>query len=394
MEAETRSQSNQVERKLTREKTTETLKSFPAGNSQQNFQEVKSVKTPMGIANSLPTAADNPHPWQWWSRAVAVLIWINLAIVIFNKTYPALEGLYAKYLPFVIDYYEPLYRQGIQRIDNYFIVFFGIDFLVRTFAASYRKDELNWGDTMLRRWYDLFLILPFWRWLRIVPALVRSHQAQLFNMGRVLSQITHEPAAYISDRVSAFLLVRIVNQASESVKSGAAAKMLFQPKDYIQVSNIDKADAIFDRLLKLSIYKVLPRVQPELETVLRYNLDNVFKQSSVYQGVLDLPGVDTLPSDFVEQLSTYLSQMTYDVLSAYYSDTEGKLLVDRLTQDFKDALFNELQEESTRQELQNLVSDLLEEIKLNYIQQTAEYDPTETLEEADRLQQKFEEKST
>lgn len=244
---------------------------------------------------------------------------------------------------------------------------------------------------MLRRWYDVFLLLPIWRWLRIIPALVRSHQSRLFNMGRILSQVTHEPAAYLADRVSVFLLVRLINQASESVKTGEAARMLFQPKDYIQVSNIDKADAILDRLIKLSIYKVVPRVQPELETVLHYNLDNAFKQSSFYQTILNLPGVDTLPDDFIEQLSTYLSQLTYDTLAAYYSDEEGRLLLDRLTQEFKDSLLEELQEETTRNELQTLISDLLEEVKLNYVQQTVEYDPTETLEEADQLQQQFEE---
>ncbi|MGB3493175.1 MAG: hypothetical protein WBA57_10630 [Elainellaceae cyanobacterium] len=378
---------------------------MPKGEAKETFNESRSedikkdvkeeqqVTVSTNIAKSLSLETSSPHQWQWWSRFVAVVIWMNLAIAIFDKSYPTLQGLYAKYFPSTLNYYEPLHYQGIQSIDNYFIAFFGADFLIRTFAASYGKEGLSWGDTMLRRWYDIFLLLPIWRWLRIIPALVRSHQSRLFDMGRILSQVTHEPAAYLADRVSIFLLVRIVNQASESVKSGAAARMLFQPKDYIQVSNIDKADAILDRLLKLSIYKVLPRVQPELETVLHHNLDNIFRQSSVYQGILNLPGVDTLPANFVEELSSYLSQLTYDALTAYYSDTEGQLLVDRLTQDFKDSLLKELQEESTRNELQDLVSDLLEEVKLNYIQQTTEYDPTETLEEADQLQQQFEKKA-
>lgn len=396
MEAETQSQvepQNNCAEEMQRDQEKKVFQESPSGEQQNSSDTKETLQISMDAAQSLPLATSESPQWQWWSRGVAVLIWINLAIAIFDKSYPTLQGLYAKYFPSIPNYYEPLHSQGIQSIDNYFIAFFGADFLIRTFAASYGKKGLNWGDTMLRRWYDIFLLLPIWRWLRIIPALVRSHQSRLFNMGRILSQVTHEPAAYLADRVSVFLLVRIVNQARESVKSGTAAQMLFQPKDYIQVSNINKADAILDRLLKLSIYKVLPRVQPELETVLHHNLDNILKQSSIYQSILNFPGVDTLPDDFIEQLSTSLSQLTYDALSSYYSDAEGRVLVDRLTQDFKDALLEELQEEATRKELQDLISDLLEEVKLNYIQQTTEYDPTETLEEADQLQQQFEEKA-
>lgn len=374
-------------------------KSQPTSNTN-GLNEETSVKRSQSKASeadandelrvSIAEVSESPQ-WQWWSQIVALLIWLNLMIDVFDRSYPSLEGLYTQYLPSIADFYAPIHGQGLLYIDKYFIALFGLDFLVRTLVSSYRKQTVTWGDAMLRRWYDIFLLLPIWRWLRIIPALVRSHQSRLFNMARILSQITHEPAAYLADRVSVFLLVRLINQTRESVKSGEAAQFLFEPKKYIQVSKVNKAEAILDRLLKLSIYKVLPRVQPELEAVLHYNLDSAVKQSSFYQGLLNIPGVDTLPEDVIEQLSAYLAQFTYDTLATYYADTRGRELLDRLTQDFRTALQEELQDEATRIELQSLLSDLLEEIKVNYVQQSVDYNPEETLEEADQLQQQMEE---
>jgi len=62
-----------------------------------------------------------------------------------------------------------------------------------------------------------------------------------------------------------------------------------------------------------------------------------------------------------------------------------------LTQQFQDSLREELKDEETLRELQSLLSDLLEEMKLNYIQKSKEEDPEERMEELERLQQVAEE---
>ena len=67
------------------------------------------------------------------------------------------------------------------KIDLAFMGLFGIELLARTFALS-RLDKVTWLDALLWRWYDLLLLIPFWRWLRIIPVLVRLNQAKLINL--------------------------------------------------------------------------------------------------------------------------------------------------------------------------------------------------------------------
>ncbi|MEO1183241.1 MAG: hypothetical protein AAFX46_00355, partial [Cyanobacteria bacterium J06636_27] len=52
------------------------------------------------------------------------------------------------------------------------------------------------------------------------------------------------------------------------------------------------------------------------------------------------------------------------------------------TQNFRVALRQQLQDEKLQQELQPLISDLLEELKLNYVQRAKQENPEATLDEA------------
>ena len=46
---------------------------------------------------------------------------------------------------------------------------FALDILLRVLRLRRRFPALSWRDALLRRWIDLPLLLPFWRWLRLVP---------------------------------------------------------------------------------------------------------------------------------------------------------------------------------------------------------------------------------
>lgn len=273
------------------------------------------------------------------------------------------------------------------QIDLWFMILFAIDLLGRTLISSYRQPQVSWGDAILRRWYDLIFFFPYWRWLRVLPISVRLHQSGLFNMKRVLAQVTHEPVAYFADRVSKFLMVRLINQVQTSIEQGDAARFLFEPSQYRQVSSINKIDAIVDRLIQLSIYRVLPEIQPDLESLLHHSLTETITQSDFYNTVQRIPGIGNLPNETIEQLAEYLAQGTYDVLKNAYADQEGRMLMEQLSQDFRQALKQQLQEKNTQAELQTLLVDLLEELKINYIEKSSIDNPGQTMDEVAQINQ-------
>ena len=271
------------------------------------------------------------------------------------------------------------------RIDIFFMLFFAIEYLVRTLGVARQRDNLNWGQAMLRYWYDILMFVPLWRWLRIIPVTVRIHKSGLFSLEEILLHITHEPAAYISHRASTFLIVRLLNQSQEIIGNGAIADMLLSSTEETTVGEADKIDKIADRLISLTIYQVLPRVQPDIENLLRYSLKAALRESDLYRTIKGIPGFSSIPQETVEQLADYLAQATYDVLINSYTDAEGKIIFNRLSKNFSSTLKQQLKNKATQDEIQVLLADLLEEWKLNYVKSSQQRDPEQTLAEAEQI---------
>lgn len=317
---------------------------------------------------------------QFWSKSNFQTNW-QQEMTYFQETIaPLLASNYYRqvdnYGQFIDDFW---------RIDSIFIAFFAIELTVRSTIMSYRISGINWFDALWRRWYDWLLLIPVWRWLRIIPVLIRLHTAKVVNLERILSQATHEPAAYLSDRVSQYLLVRLINQARSSVVEGEAANALLNPQPYFKVSEANKIEILTDRILALTIYKVLPKVEPDVEALLHYTLRGAFLESDLYNNLQQLPGIQNLPNQWLENLSNQLAKSSVDVLVSSYEDAEGKALFDRLSSDFKEALKSELQNKETLAELETLLGELLEEVKINYIEKSEETDPIQTMEEVEQL---------
>ncbi|MEC4983730.1 MAG: hypothetical protein SAJ37_02285 [Oscillatoria sp. PMC 1068.18] len=349
---------------------------FLAAGKFATFAKIKRI-----MRQHLNTQSDNAAFAQFWTSEYLTSAGVESELNFFDsKIRPTINTNYFRY---VDDYGQ--FVDDFWRLDVFFVGFFAIEYISRSFLRSLRQPKVNLLDAMLRHWYDVLMLFPVWRWLRIIPVTVKVHKSKLVNTERVLAQITHEPAAYLSDRIAQFVLVRIINQAKESVEQGELARSLLYPQPYQGVNDINEVDAIVDKILNLTIYKVLPKVQPELEELLHYSLRNAFQDSDFYQSIQQVPGLGNLPAELLENLANQLAEATVDVLASSYGDVEGRQLFDRFSADFSRNLRNELRNKETLAEIELLLADLLEEIKLNYVINSAKTDPTETMEEVDKL---------
>lgn len=273
------------------------------------------------------------------------------------------------------------------KIDSFFIGFFGLEFLVGTYWMSRRISVKTWLDAMIRRWYDVFLVLPFLRPLRAISVGVRLHQAGLLKFDRFLVQASHEPAAPLADQMTDLVIIRIINKLQNAIRSGDAARFLLEPKTLVTVNNVDEVEAITDRLMQVTISKVLPKVQPNLEALMHHSIESAFKQSDFYQGLQKIPALGVLPREVIEQTASYLAGAAVDVVSSSYSDGEAKKILDQLTRDFSSELSRQLRDTKTLSEIENLLSDWLEELKLNYLVHSGVSETEDSLAEAEVLRQ-------
>ncbi|WP_017718596.1 hypothetical protein [Kamptonema formosum] len=299
-----------------------------------------------------------------------------------------------------VNYYRHIGENGefiedFWTIDRWFIGLFLAEFLARTWVIHRRYDGLKWfPDAVLWRWYDVFLLLPFWQWLRVIPLVIRLNQAKFPDMEPARAQVSRVFLASFAEELTEVVIVQALDQMQSAVEKGDAARSLFDAMSqrYIDLNQTNEVEAIAKRLLQVTLCKVLPEIQPDLEALLRHNIETAFSQLPVYQQLVRMPGVGGLPAQLTEQLAAQISKLFTEVpQSAYTSianapaDPVAAKLSDRLVEHFSVTLREELQQERTLEELQSLVSDLLEEIKVNYVQRESDGDGNRVLKETQQL---------
>jgi hypothetical protein len=291
------------------------------------------------------------------------------------------------------NYYRGIGEDG-EPIDNFwlldlpFIGLFALELLVRTFYIRRRHPGFSWLDAVLWRWYDLLLLLPFWRWLRIVPVLVRLDQAQLLNLHPVWRQIHHGIVANFAEDITEIVVVRVINQIQGSIKRGELTRWLLQQENlrpYIDINNVNEVEAIAGLLVQTVVYQVLPQIQPEITAILRHSIETAFQQIPMYRNLQMLPGVGQAQTQLSEQMATQITTNLYNALVNAVQDPVSAKLTSQLVQRFSAALSAEVQKKQVLAEIQSLLFDFLEEVKLNYVQRLSQEDINQILEQTKQL---------
>lgn len=271
-------------------------------------------------------------------------------------------------------------------IDLPFVFLFGLEFLIRTFSISRQHPELNWLEAMLRRWYDIFLLLPFWRWLRAITVTIRLDQAQLLNLEPVRRQIQRDLVTNFAEELTEIVGIRLIDQVQEAIERGDAARWLLRTgRPYININNTNEMQAIASRLLHLTVYQVIPKLQPELKALLHYSIASILNKSPIYQQLQNVPGLNSLPTQVTERLVSDLSQTTYTSLTTLLEDPVVMDMTNKLMQNFGEALESEVKKQQNLQLIQTLLCDLLEEVKINYVKGIAQGGVEKSRDEAELL---------
>ncbi|PSP11741.1 MAG: hypothetical protein BRC56_00700 [Cyanobacteria bacterium SW_9_47_5] len=275
-------------------------------------------------------------------------------------------------------------------IDLPFISIFALEFFLRTYYIYRRRKGLGWIEAMTWRWYDIFLLLPFWRWLRILPVAIRSHQSDLIELEPVQRQISQGLVSGIAQDLTEVVFIRVINQAQDIINQGSFAKMLSpaNPDSYIDLNDVNETTEVTKLLLQTTVFRVMPEVRPDVEALLRHNLDKVIDASPAYQGLRQLPGIENFKTQLSEQLVTQIYQLVYDAVSAALeNDPKAEELMERLGTNFTKAFSSEMQAEKTLERMQYLLTALLEEVKVNYVEQLSQEDVEDIVEQTRALRQ-------
>lgn len=354
---------------------------FAAANKSHTLEKIKEE---LRQRTGEPFARD---AWMtFWSSAYFESVGWQPELAFWNEQIrPLMESNYFRKIGkfgHFIDYFWLL--------DLPFVIIFALDFLTRIISIKRRHQELNWFEAMLRRWYDLFLLLPFWRSWRVLPVLIRSYHVNFLNLEPVRAEIQRDLLISLAAELTEMVGVRVIEQMQHSILSGEALRNLFEPdrQPYLDINGKDEVQSLTNRLIQVSVYDVIPQVQPDIEALVYYSISSTLKQIPLYQELQNVPGFNRLPSQIANNLAKSLSRIAYNNLTNVLEDPVAAEITARLSNNFREAFERELFQKHNIQEIKTLFVDLLEEIKINYIKGIEEVGIEQLMDEAERLKYK------
>ena len=166
------------------------------------------------------------------------------------------------------------------RIDLFlFQSVFALDILLRMVRLRRRFPGLSWRDALLRRWIDLPLLLPFWRWLRVVPVVERLSQARLINVEPLRAVVSRAVVSLLALELFEVLALQLVDGTQSLIRSPQWPRWIRSLRSHQSVSGDDQQLVDLVRLWgPLVLGRVAPRLGPELQSLLGHALQQSLRE--------------------------------------------------------------------------------------------------------------------
>ena len=260
---------------------------------------------------------------------------------------------------------------------------FALDILLRMLRLRRRFPGLSWRDALLRRWIDLPLLLPFWRWMRVVPVVERLSQAQLINVEPLRAAVSRAVVSLLALELFEVLALQLVDGTQSLIRSSQWPRWIRSLRSHQSVGGADEQQLVdLIRLwCPLLLGQVTPRLQPELQTLLGHTLQ---------QQLREVPGGAIVPAGVSRQLAVGvvdsllgLSRGTAERLAR--SDDRQSALLQQAIDRFWEELAASLEQPGTLERSQELLYALLQQLKLNYLAQMNRAGIDALMDELDEL---------
>lgn len=273
----------------------------------------------------------------------------------------------------VTNYYRRLDESGnyvdlFWQIDGIFIGVFAIELVIRINYICRHNRKLSWQQALVRRWYDLILLLPFAQFLRLIPVLIRWHQAELVKLDLVQSELNRLFVGQIVTELTDAVVIQILQQTQGAVKQGQITQAIstYLKTPHIDLNNINEIEVLLELMLEVVVYRIVPKIQPDLEAIFQYLFQKALLESPAYRNLKMLPGIGELPTQAIDRVVKEVSASLYTALTKILADPDTSKLSRHLAKNLAQSIGEELQRGQTVIKIESLLYDLLEEVKVTY----------------------------
>ncbi|MFM7549428.1 MAG: hypothetical protein ACKO7Z_08200 [Cyanobacteriota bacterium] len=271
---------------------------------------------------------------------------------------------------------------------------FALDILLRVIRLKRRLPGLRWRDALLRRWIDLPLVLPFWRWLRLLPVLERLQGAGLVTIEPLRAVVSRAVVALLALELFEVLALQLLDGGQSLVRSNQWPQRLRSLRSHQSVAAANDEEREVVELVRiwapLLLAQVAPRLAPDLQNLLGYALRQSLDRTVVPPPLRQLQPLLQVESGLSRQLASGMVESLLEVSRstgerlARRDDVQLELL-QRCVDRFWEELAAALEGGPALQRSQELLCALLEELKTTYLSQISRSGIEALIQELDQL---------
>ena len=269
---------------------------------------------------------------------------------------------------------------------------FVVDILLKVIRLRRRLPGLSWRDAILRRWIDLPLLLPFWRWLRLLPVLERLQTAQLVNIEPLRAVISRAVVALLALELFEVLALQLLDGTQSLIRSGDWPRRIRSLRSHqsVNLGQDQELLALVRIWAPLLLSRVAPRLAPEVQGLLSYSLRQSLEGSVVPPPLRQLASVLQFESGLSQQLAGGMTRNLLDLSRSTgnqlaRTDAAQLELLQRAIDRFWEELAAALDNGPVLAQTQELLSALLESFKGTYLSQISRSGVDSLIEELDLL---------
>ena len=268
---------------------------------------------------------------------------------------------------------------------------FALDILLRVIRQRRRLNGLSWGEALLRRWIDLPLLLPFWRWLRLVPVIERLQSSGLINIEPLRAVISRAVVALLAVELFEVLSLQLIDGLQGLIRSRRWPGRIRALRSHQSVGPESRELVELTRIwAPLLLARVAPRLAPELQGVLGHALQQSLQSTMVPPPLRRLQPLLQVEQGLSRQLAGGMVDSLVDLTRSTGErlgrrDDQQLALLQSFIDRFWEELADALEEGPALEQSQKLLCAFLEQFKRTYLTQISRAGIESLIDELDLL---------
>ena len=272
------------------------------------------------------------------------------------------------------------------RVDTPFQLLFLLDIVLRCLRLKSRYPAIRWRDAVLRRWIDLPLLLPFARWMRLVPVTERLSRAGLIQLEPLRAVISRGVVALLAVELFEVITIRVVDTFQQLIRSPQLPERVRGLCSH-QTSDANEDQELLELLrlwLPLLLTKVGPALRPQLVALIGHLLQQSLSRSVMPEPLRRVAALQSAEAEFSRQLATGMVDSVLDVSrGAGNRIGQRDQVLETLGTDALDRLWEELavilEQGPVLERSQDLLTSFLEDLKRSGFRQFRDQDDVDAL---------------